>query len=63
MPLTGRPMLSTMRVELAGGMICADRLLDLGELARAFLDAGADLGAHMHQDLAASTDGKKLRPR
>ncbi len=38
----------------------ADRLLHVGELIGAFLDAGADLGAHMHQDLAGIDRGKEI---
>ncbi len=50
-------------VELVGRDQPADRLLDVGELRRAFLDTGADLGADMHQDLPGIDRRKKFRPR
>jgi len=61
MPLIGMPMLSRAfsihRAKYLAIAFCTSaNLLD-------FLDAGADLGAHMHQDLSASTLEKKFRPR
>ena len=44
-------------------MMLADRLLHVGELSARLLDARADLGAHVHQDLAGVDGGKKSRPR
>ena len=46
------------RVDLAGRDDLADRLLDVGELVGGLLDAGADLGADVHQDLAG-IDGRE----
>ena len=40
------------RLDLARRNDLADRLLHVGELVGGFLDAGADLGADMHQDRA-----------
>ena len=51
------------RVDLGRRNDLADRLLHVGELIGAFLDAGADLGAHMHQDLAGIDRGKEVAAR
>ena len=51
MPENGRPILSTILSSWSGGMVPAHGLLDQIEQARGLLDAGAGLGAHMHQDL------------
>ena len=51
MPLTGKPILSTRVSSSSRRNDLADRLLDFGELPRAFLDPRADVRAHVHQDL------------
>ena len=48
------------RLDLAGRDDLADRLLHVGELVGGLLDAGADLGAHMHQDLAGIDRGEEV---
>ena len=48
------------RVDLAGRDDLADRLLHVGELVGGFLDAGADLGADMHQDVAGIDSGEEV---
>ena len=40
----------------------ADRLLHVGELVGGFLDAGSDLGADMHQDVAGIDRGEEIAP-
>ena len=60
MPLTGMPMLSTMRRDLVRRDDLADRLLDVGELVGAFLDPRADRRARMHQDLAGIDRGEEV---
>ena len=50
-------------VELIGRDGLADRLLDEIEQPRGLLDAGAGLGADVHQNLPESTAGKKFWPR
>ena len=52
MPENGRPILSTMLSSWSGGMVWRIGLLDLIEQAGGLLDAGAGLGADVHQDLA-----------
>ena len=63
MPENGRPILSTILSIWSGGMVLTNGLFDLFEQPRGLLDAGAGLGAHVHQDLPESTDGKKFSPR
>ena len=48
------------RLDLAGRNDLADRLLHVGELVGGFLDAGADLGADMHQDVAGIDGGEEV---
>ena len=48
------------RFDLAGRNDLADRLLYVGELIGAFLNAGTDLGADMHQDRTGIDRGKEV---
>ena len=48
------------RLDLAGRNDLADRLLHVGELVGGLLDAGADLGADMHQDVAGVDRRKEV---
>ncbi len=50
------------RLDLLRRNDLADRLLHVGELACRLLDAGADLGADMHQDVAGIDRGKEIAP-
>ena len=47
-------------IDLVGRNDRANRLLDIGELIGGILDAGADLGPHMHQDLTGIDRGKEV---
>ena len=56
------PDIVGQRLDLARRDHLADRLLDIGELIGGFLDAGADLGADMHQDRAGVDRRKEVAP-
>ena len=58
MPLTGRPMLSTMDLQLVGRDGLADGVLDMVEQRRGILDPRADRRAHVQGDLAG-VDGRE----
>ena len=63
MPLTGRPMLSTIVPSDFGGMIDRIASSTWSTEPRCLLDAGAGLGAHVQLDLPAVDGGKKFWPR
>ena len=50
------------RLDLIRGDDLSNDLLHLGKLIGALLDPGADLGAHMHQDLAGIDRGEEVLP-
>ena len=54
------PMLSTMVPSSSGGMRRRIAFWIVRELAGALLDAGADLGAHVHQDLPGIDGGEEV---
>ncbi len=54
------PMLSTSVSISPRRNDLADRLLDVGKLVGGFLDARADLGADVHQDLAGIDRGEEV---
>ena len=63
MPLTGRPMLSTIGVQFGRRDGLADRLLDVVEQGRGVLDPGADRRAHVQGHLRRNRPpGRSSRP-